>query len=104
MSQTVVSMSCPEASRHGGLDTRSGSNWSAQNEERWELNWAKLTFGISEVMFQSGEIEATEHPSRGSTVITTEKSISVPTPQGPGSSLGGPLVCFYGMREFNIVS
>jgi len=43
-----------------------------QNEEDGEINWAKLTFGNSEVMFQSGGKASTEHRREVDLYITTE--------------------------------
>ncbi len=92
MSQTVVSMiHVPDVRATVDWYTSIGFKLVRQNEEDGEINWAKLTFGISEVMFQSGEIEHGA-PSRGRLVHHhRERRSVVPTPQGPGSSRGGPL-------------
>jgi uncharacterized glyoxalase superfamily protein PhnB len=43
-----------------------------QNEEDGEINWAKLTFGNSEVMFQSGGKPSTERRREVDLYITNE--------------------------------
>ena len=42
------------------------------NEEEGEMNWAKLCFGNSEVMFDAGGKASTEHRREADLYITTD--------------------------------
>ncbi len=73
MSQTVVPMiHVPDVRATLDWYTSIGFKLVRQNEEDGEINWAKLTFGISEVMFQSGGKSSTEHRREVDLYITTE--------------------------------
>jgi desulfoferrodoxin (superoxide reductase-like protein) len=62
MSQTVVPMiHVPDVGATVEWYISIGFTVIRQNEEDGEINWAKLTFGNSEVMFQSGGKPSTEH-------------------------------------------
>jgi uncharacterized glyoxalase superfamily protein PhnB len=72
-----------------------------QNEEDGELNWAKLTFGNSEVMFQSGGKPSTQHRREVDLYILTD---NVDDLHGRLKDrvqiVEDPHDTFYGMREF----
>src|SRR6266480_6184031 len=73
MSQTVVPMiDVPDVRATVDWYTSIGFSLDRQNEEDGEINWAKLTFGNSEVMFQSGGKASTEHRREVDLYITTE--------------------------------
>ena len=74
-----------------------------QNEEDGEINWAKLTFGNSEVMFQSGGKASTEHRREVDLYITTENVDEVYRRfKDRVQIVKDPHDTFYGMREFII--
>src|SRR5882672_6019306 len=73
MSQTVVPMiHVPDVRATLDWYTSIGFQLVRQNEEDGEINWAKLTFGISEVMFQSGGKSSTEHRREVDLYILTD--------------------------------
>jgi len=62
MSQTVVPMiQVPDVSATVDWYTSIGFQLLRVNEEDGEVNWAKMSFGSSEVMFQSGGKPSTGH-------------------------------------------
>src|SRR6266850_5431743 len=62
MSQTVVPMiQVPDVSATVDWYTFIGFQLLRVNEEDGEVNWAKMSFGSSEVMFQSGGKPSTGH-------------------------------------------
>jgi hypothetical protein len=66
MSQTVVPMiHVPDVRATVEWYTSIGFTLVRQNKEDGELNWAKLTFGNSEVMFQAGGKPRRRAPPRG---------------------------------------
>ena len=73
MSQTVVPMiHVPNVSATVDWYASIGFKLVRQNEEDGEVNWAKLTFGNSEVMFQSGGKPSTEHRREVDLYILTD--------------------------------
>ena len=74
-----------------------------QNEEDGEVNWAKLTFGNSEVMFQSGGKLSTEHRREVDLYITAENVDDLHRRlKDQVQVVEGLYDAFYGMREFII--
>lgn len=74
-----------------------------QNEEDGELNWAKLTFGNSEVMFNSGGKPSTEHRREVDLYITTDNVNDLYRRLKDRVQVVVDLYdAFYGMREFAI--
>jgi catechol 2,3-dioxygenase-like lactoylglutathione lyase family enzyme len=73
MSQIVVPMiHVPDVRATVEWYTSIGFKLVRQNEENGELNWAKLTFGNSEVMFQSGGKPSTQHRREVDLYILTD--------------------------------
>lgn len=104
MSQTVVPMiHVPNVSATVDWYTSIGFQLLRVNEEDGEVNWAKLTFGNSEVMFQSGGKPSTEHRREVDLYILTDNvdelhwrlKSRVEVVQNLDDT-------FYGMREFII--
>jgi uncharacterized glyoxalase superfamily protein PhnB len=74
-----------------------------QNEEDGEVNWAKLTFGNSEVMFQSGGKLSTEHRREVNLYILTDNVDDVYRRlKDRVQVVEEPHDTFYGMRELII--
>jgi uncharacterized glyoxalase superfamily protein PhnB len=74
-----------------------------QNEEDGEINWAKLTFGNSEVMFQSGGKPTTEHRREVDLYILTDSVDDLYRRLKDRVQVVDELYdAFYGMREFVI--
>jgi uncharacterized glyoxalase superfamily protein PhnB len=74
-----------------------------QNEEDGEINWAKLTFGNSEVMFQSGGKPTTEHRREVDLYILTDSVDDLYRRLKDRVQVVDELYdAFYGMREFII--
>jgi uncharacterized glyoxalase superfamily protein PhnB len=83
--------------------TSIGFKLDRQNEEDREINWAKLTFGNSEVMFQSGGKPSTEDRREVDLYITTENVDELYRRlKDRVQIVEGPHDTFYGMREFII--
>ena len=104
MSQTVVPMiHVPDVRATVDWYTSIGFTLILQNEEDGEINWAKLTFGNSEVMFQSGGKPSTEHRREVDLYILTE---NVDDLYGRFKDrvqvVEDPHDTFYGMRELII--
>src|SRR5216684_8423692 len=73
MSQTVVPMiHVPDVSATVDWYTSIGFTLVRQNEEDGEINWAKLTFGNSEVMFDAGGKPSTGQRREVDLYILTE--------------------------------
>jgi uncharacterized glyoxalase superfamily protein PhnB len=74
-----------------------------QNEEDGEINWAKLTFGNSEVMFDAGGKPSTEHRREVDLYILTENVDDLYRRLKDRVQVAEGLDdAFYGMREFII--
>jgi uncharacterized glyoxalase superfamily protein PhnB len=72
-----------------------------QNEEDGEINWAKLTLGNSEVMFQSGGKPSTEHRREVDLYILTDSVDDLYRRlKDRVQVVEDPHDTFYGMREF----
>jgi uncharacterized glyoxalase superfamily protein PhnB len=102
MSQTVVPMIHVQ-------DVRATVEWYTligftlvrQNEEDGELNWAKLTFGNSEVMFQADGKASTEHRREVDLYVLTDDVDDLHRRlKDCVQVVEGPHDTFYGMREF----
>jgi len=92
MSQTVVPMiHVPDVRATMEWYTSIGFKLVRQNEEDGEINWAKLSFGNSEVMVDAGGKVSTEQRREVDLYILTDNVDDLPTPQGPGSSRGRAL-------------
>jgi uncharacterized glyoxalase superfamily protein PhnB len=73
MSQTVVPMiHVPDVRATVGWYISIGFQLLRVNEEDGEINWAKLSFGNSEVMFQSGGKPSTEDRREVDLYVTTD--------------------------------
>ncbi len=73
MSQTVVPMiHVPNVSATVDWYTSIGFKLIRQNEEDGEVNWAKLSFGNSELMLNIGGKPSTEHRREVDLYITTD--------------------------------
>src|SRR3989442_5310907 len=73
MPQTVVPMiHVPNVSATVDWYTSIGFKLIRQNEEDGEINWAKLSFGNSELMLNIGGRASTEHPREVDLYITTD--------------------------------
>ncbi len=74
-----------------------------QNEEDGEINWAKLTFGNSEVMFDAGGKASTEHRREVDLYILTDNVDDLYRGLKDRVQVVVDLYdAFYGMREFII--
>ena len=104
MSQTVVPMiHVPDVSATVDWYTSIGFQLLRVNEEDGEVNWAKLTFGNSEVMFQSGGKPSTEHRREVDLYIETDNVDDLYRRfKDRVQVVEGPHNTFYGMREFII--
>ena len=104
MSQTVVPMiRIP--------DVRATANWYKAigfqvlrtNEVDGQMDWAKLTFGNSEIMFSAGGKHSTEHRREVDLYITTDDVDGLyQRLEKQAEVVEGPHDTFYGMREFTI--
>jgi hypothetical protein len=90
-------------------DVRSTVHWYTtigftlvrQNEEDGELNWAKLTFGNSEVMFQAGGKPSTQHRREVDLYILAGNVDDLHRQfKDRVQIVEDPHDTFYGMREF----
>src|SRR3989441_12882168 len=73
MPQTVVPMiHVPNVSATVDWYTSIGFKLIRQNEEDGEINWAKLSFGNSELMLNIDGKPSTEHRREGDLYITTD--------------------------------
>jgi len=82
--------------------TSIGFTLDRQNEEDGEINWAKLTFGNSEVMFQSGGKPSTEHRREVDLYILTDNLDDLFGRFKDRVQIVDDPHTFYGMREFII--
>jgi uncharacterized glyoxalase superfamily protein PhnB len=83
--------------------TSIGFKLDRQNEEDGEINWAKLTFGNSEVMFQSGGEPSTERRREVDLYITAENVDELyQRLKDRVQVVEDPHDTFYDMREFII--
>ena len=104
MSQTVVPMIHVE-------DVRATAKWYTsigfqllgQNEEDGDVNWAKLSFGDSEVMFDAGGKQSEDRRREVDLYITTENIAELfEQLKGKVQIIEDLHDTFYGMREFII--
>jgi len=104
MSQTVVPMiHVPDVRATVGWYTSVGFRLVRQNEEDGEINWAKLTFGNSEVMFQSGGKPSTQHRREVDLYILADDVDDLHRRLKDRIQFVIDLYdAFYGMREFTI--
>src|SRR6266851_7608824 len=104
MSQTVVPMiHVPEVSATVDWYTSIGFKLVRQNEEDGEINWAKLTFGNSEVMLDEGGKLSTEQRREVDLYITTGNVDDLHRRlKDRVQVVEGLYDAFYGMREFII--
>jgi uncharacterized glyoxalase superfamily protein PhnB len=104
MSQIVVPMiHVPDVSATVDWYTSIGFQLLRVNEEDGEVNWAKLTFGNSEVMFQSGGKPSTEHRREVDLYILTDNVDELHRRLKNRVEVVENLDdTFYGMREFII--
>lgn len=104
MSQIVVPMiHVPDVSATVDWYTSIGFQLLRVNEEDGEVNWAKLTFGNSEVMFQSGGKPSTEHRREVDLYILTDNVDELHRRLKNRVEVVQNLDdTFYGMREFII--
>jgi uncharacterized glyoxalase superfamily protein PhnB len=92
-------------------DVRATANWYVsigfkligQNEEDGELNWAKLAFGNSEVMFDAGGKPSTADRREVDLYILTDNADDLyPRIKDKVQVVQDVCDSFYGMREFII--
>jgi uncharacterized glyoxalase superfamily protein PhnB len=104
MSQIVVPMiHVPDVTATVDWYTSIGFQLLRVNEEDGEVNWAKLTFGNSEVMFQSGGKPSTEHRREVDLYILTDNVDELHRRLKNRVEVVQNLDdTFYGMREFII--
>ena len=104
MSQTVVPMiHVPDVRATAEWYTSIGFKLVRQNEEDGEINWAKMSSGNSEVMFQSGGKPSTEHRREVDLYILTGNVDDLHRRlQDRVQVVEDPHDTFYGMREFII--
>jgi uncharacterized glyoxalase superfamily protein PhnB len=104
MSQTVVPMiHVPDVRATVDWYTSIGFTLVRQNEEDGERNWAKLTFGNSEVMFQAGGKSSSDHRREVDLCITVDNVDDVHRRFKDRVQVVVDLYdAFYGMREFII--
>ena len=104
MSQTVVPMiHVPDVRATVDRYTSIEFALVRQHEEDGEINWAKLTFGNSEVMFQSGGKPSTEHRREVDLYILTDNADDLYGRfKDRVQIVEDPHDTFYRMREFII--
>jgi uncharacterized glyoxalase superfamily protein PhnB len=104
MSQTVVPMiHVPDVRATVEWYTSIGFTLVRQNDGDGEINWAKLTFGNSEVMFDAGGKASTEHRREVDLYITTSNVDDLHHRLKDRVQVVVDLYdAFYGMREFTI--
>jgi uncharacterized glyoxalase superfamily protein PhnB len=102
MSQTVVPMiHVPDVRATMEWYTSIGFALVRQNDEDGETNWAKLTFGNSEVMFQAGGKPSAAHRREVDLYILTDDVEGVyRCIKHRVQIVEDPHDTFYGMREF----
>jgi uncharacterized glyoxalase superfamily protein PhnB len=104
MSQTVVPMiHVEDVSATVRWYTSIGFQLLRQNEEDGQINWAKLSFGDSEVMFDAGGKQSEERRREVDLYITTENVAGLFERLKDQVQIIEDLHdTFYGMREFII--
>ncbi len=104
MSQTVVPMiHVPDVRATVEWYTSVGFKLVRQNEEDREINWAKLTFGNSEVMLDAGGKASTEHRREVDLYILTDNVDDLHRRlKDRVQVVEEPHDTFYGMRELII--
>jgi uncharacterized glyoxalase superfamily protein PhnB len=104
MSQTVVPMiHVPEVKAAVDWYSSIGFTLIGQNEEDGELNWAKLSFGNSEVMFDCGGKPSADHRCEVDLYILTANVDDLHRQLKDRVQVVVDLYdSFYGMREFAI--
>ena len=104
MAQTVVPLiHVPDVRATVEWYTSIGFKLTRQNEEDGEINWAKLTFGNSEVMFQSGRNPSTEQRREVDLYILTDNVDDLYRRLKDRVQVVIDVYdAFYGMREFII--
>lgn len=104
MSQTVVPMiHVPDVSATVTWYNSIGFTVVRRNEEDDETNWAKLSFGNSEVMLNAGGKPSTEHRREVDLYITIDNVDDLYRRlKDQVQVVKGPYDAFYGMREFII--
>jgi uncharacterized glyoxalase superfamily protein PhnB len=104
MSQTIVPMiHVPDVSGTVDWYVSIGFTVLRQNEEDGEVNWAKLSFGNSEIMLNSGGKPSTEHRREIDLYITTDNVDELYRRLKDRCQVVEAVHdAFYGMREFII--
>ena len=104
MSQTVVPMiHVPNIKATVDWYTLIGFKVIRQNEENGEINWAKLSFGNSELMLNAGGKPSTDHRREVDLYITTDNVDDLYGRLKDRVQVVEDLNdTFYGMREFTI--
>jgi uncharacterized glyoxalase superfamily protein PhnB len=104
MSQTVVlMMHVPDVRATVDWYVSIGFKILRQNEEDDEINWAKLSLGNSEIMFNSGGKLSTDHRREVDLYIETDNVDDLYRRfKDRVQVVEGPHNTFYGMREFII--
>src|ERR1700749_4616012 len=104
MSQTVVPMiHVPDVSATVRWYVSLGFKLIRQNEEDGETNWAKLSFGSSEIMLNAGGKPCTDHRREVDLYITTDNVDDLHWQlKDRVEVVEGLYDAFYGMREFII--
>jgi uncharacterized glyoxalase superfamily protein PhnB len=102
MSQTVAPMiHVPDVRATVEWYTPIGFTLLRQNDADGEVNWAKLTFGNSEVMFQAGGKPSTEHRREVDLYILTDNVDDMHRRlKDRVQIVEDPHDAFYGMCEF----
>ena len=104
MSQTVVPMiHVPDVSATVDWYMSIGLKLIRQNEEAGETNWAKLSFGSSEIMLNAGGKPSSDHRREVDLYITTDNVDDLYRGLKDRVAVVEKLHdAFYGMREFII--
>ncbi len=104
MSQTVVPMiHVPDVRATADWYTSIGFQVLRVNEEDGEINWAKLSFGNSELMLDAGGKPSTDHRREVDLYILTDNVDDVYRRlKDRVQIVEGLYDAFYGMREFII--
>ena len=104
MSQTVVPMiHVPDVSATVAWYNSIGFNVVRRNEEDGETNWAKLSFGNSEIMLNAGGKSSTDHRRDVDLYITVDNVDDLYRRlKDQVQVVKAPYEAFYGMREFII--
>ena len=102
MSQTVIPMiHVPDVSAAVDWYTSIGFKVIRQNEDNGEINWAKLSFGNSELMLNAGGKPSTDNRREVDLYITTDNVDDVYQRLKDRVQVVENLYnAFYGMREF----